>query len=94
MARMLGWDTWNHILICLSVRQSACAISILLLLKRPLDLFCLGSEAWGQFIGPASEISIEVELLFKFESLVTRVGLPTPLTLCEGIVIIGSCIIV
>ena len=90
MARMLGWDTWNHILICLSVRQSACAISILLLLKRPLDLFCLGSEAWGQFIGPASEISIEVELLFEFKSLVTRVGLPTPLALCEGIVIIGS----
>ena len=90
MARMLGWDTWNHILICLSVRQSACAISILLLLKRPLDLFCLGSEAWGQFIGPAGEISIEVELLFEFQSLVTRVCLPTPLTLCEGIVIIGS----
>ena len=90
MARMLGWDTWNHILICLSVRQSACAISILLLLKRPLDLFCLCSEAWGQFIGPASEISIEVELLFEFQSLVPRVGLPTPLTLCEGIVIIGS----
>ena len=94
MARMLGWDTWNHILICLSVRQSACAISILLLLKRPLDLFCLGSEAWGQFIGPASEISIEVELLFEFESLVTRVCLPTPLSLYEGIVIMGSCIIV
>ena len=51
----------------------------------------LGSEAWGQFIGPASEISIEVELLFEFESLVTGVRLPTPLALCEGIVIMGSC---
>jgi len=30
---------------------------------------------------PASEISIEVELLFEFESLVAGVRLPTPLAL-------------
>ena len=68
-------------MICLSVKQSACAISILLLLKLTVRCFWgLGASA----IGPASEIPIEVELLLELQGLVARVRLPAALPLCDG----------
>merc|ERR1719350_2654332 len=79
---------WNHILICLSVKQSACAISILLLPLHPpvlepyFDLSLCQTECVRYLDSPpASEIPIEVKLLLELEGLVAGVRLSASLPL-------------